>query len=164
MPPCSCSPVLDGLHHGDKEDGYNASGEAIVVQIHPSVDDTHIQGHGGVEVSCQKSWKDAKFPGHRRQGGGKEKGQHGRRIGQRPLLGQASDKYAQHDGGNVSQVLSSGAEAHNSKDTADGGAVQLSAHSQHEAGGKNSVDAHIQHDRGMAMLLQIIRPGDAAAF
>ena len=47
---------------------------------------------------------------------------------------------------------------------ADGGSVQLTSHCQHEIGGEQSIDSHIEHGAGAAFISQIIRSADSIGF
>ena len=58
-------------------------------------------------------------------------------------------------------MLSRGAEAHDGKDPANGGAVQISSHGRHEQGGEQAAQPHIEGGRRPALAFQIIGAGNS---
>ena len=94
------------MDHRNQENGNDASGKAIVIQVHASVNNSHIKGYGRVKVSGQKTCQNTEFSGYRSQSSGKEKGQKGRWIVNCPFFGKAAQKNACHNRGDIAQVFS----------------------------------------------------------
>ena len=65
----------DGGNGGIEHDGHQAAGKAVVVEVHPHVDHTGLEHHGGVEEPGQHAVGPAKDPGDGGQGGAEEAGE-----------------------------------------------------------------------------------------
>ena len=63
----SRSSVPNRLNHRHQEHGDNTAGKSIVIKIHSSVDDSHIQRHRCVQESGQHTHYHAELTGDRRQ-------------------------------------------------------------------------------------------------
>ena len=61
-------------------------------------------------------------------------------------------------------MFSRGTKTDNGKNAAYGRSVQLASHCQHEIGGEQPVDPHIEHSAGSALISQIIGSADAVGF
>lgn len=105
--------VADGLaDDGIENDGQQAAGEAVVIQVNALHRGSGVEHHGGVEEPRHDAEGPAEIARDRGQSGSEQEGElHGALV-DIEVHKNAADDHAQHDGGDVAGVLTEGGEAH----------------------------------------------------
>lgn len=125
--------VADGLaDDGIENDGQQAAGEAVVIQVNALHRGSGVEHHGGVEEPRHDAEGPAEIARDRGQSGSEQEGElHGTLV-DIEVHKNAADDHAQHDGGDVAGVLTEGGEAHDGENAAQGWAVEIAAGGEDE--------------------------------
>lgn len=141
--------VADGLaDDGIENDGQQAAGEAVVIQVNALHRGSGVEHHGGVEEPRHDAEGPAEIARDRGQSGSEQEGElHGALV-DIEVHKNAADDHAQHDGGDVAGVLTEGGEAHDGENAAQGWAVEIAAGGEDEGHADEPVDPHVDEHRG----------------
>ena len=141
--------VADGLaDDGIENDGQQAAGEAVVIQVNALHRGSGVEHHGGVEEPRHDTEGPAEIARDRGQSGSEQEGElHGALV-DIEVHKNAADDHAQHDGGDVAGVLTEGGEAHDGENAAQGWAVEIAAGGEDEGHADEPVDPHVDEHRG----------------
>ena len=142
--------VVEGRGHGIEEDGDQAAGEAVVVEVHALHRAAGLQHQARVDEARQDPPEPTKVAGD----GGQSRAEEGRQL-QRRDIGQGMhavgpEGHAQNHRDDVPRVLSEGGEAHDGEKPPDGRPVELSVDEEEVDHAGKSVDTGVYQHRPRA--------------
>ena len=146
----------DGGDGGIEDDGDEAAGEAVVVEVQPRHRAAGLEDQGGVDEARQNAVGPAKVARDGGQGGAEQPCQLEGGIVGRVVHPVSAQGDAHHHRQDVERVLAESGEAHDGKNSAQSGAVQVAAHGEDVQHPNQAVDTHIDEYRPRAEHTQVV--------